>query len=44
MCARWVMTAAHCVEGATSAQVEVLLGTTDLESDEGTRIDASVIV
>ena len=39
---KWVLTAAHCVDGASSDDVQVLAGTQDLE-DGGRRIDVEAI-
>ena len=39
---RWVLTAAHCVDGASSDDVQVLAGTHDLD-EGGRRIDVEAI-
>lgn len=39
----WVMTAAHCVEGESASDIDVVLGRHDLKSSAGERIRASAI-
>jgi secreted trypsin-like serine protease len=40
----WVLTAAHCTEGAAANQIEVIVGIHDLTKQEGQRIAVSQII
>ena len=42
--ADWVLTAAHCAEGATAGQLAVAVGKTLLSSNEGQRRDVTAVV
>lgn len=40
----WVVTAAHCVDDKTAGQVDIVVGRTNLSSDDGERIKVEEIV
>lgn len=40
----WVLTAAHCVETVTTDSMQIILGTTDLDSSESSPVDIEHIV
>jgi trypsin len=42
--AEWVLTAAHCAEGASAGQLAVAVGRTLLSSNEGQRRDVSAVI
>lgn len=41
---QWVLTAAHCTEGRTAADLVLTAGTNDLSSGQGTQLDVAQIV
>jgi secreted trypsin-like serine protease len=40
---RWVLTAAHCVDGRSAKDLAVAVGRTRLDSDQGVRVDVAAI-
>jgi secreted trypsin-like serine protease len=41
---QWVLTAAHCIEGMTAADMDVVVGRDRLSSSQGERIDAAQLI